>query len=120
VEEVIEEIKKNVELVDSIVFLGGDFGYYPQELRLISEAVKKQFNKRCVLYTGFTLEQLRPEVLDFIDVVVDGKYKRELHRDGFPASSNQRLWLKVGKVWKQVDPDTTPLAKLLRSRKIGR
>jgi len=116
VEEVIEEIKKNVELIDSVVFLGGDFGYYPQQLRQISEIVKKRFNKRCVLYTGFTLEQLRPEVLDFIDIVVDGEYKQELHRDGFPASSNQRLWVKEGKKWKQVDSDTTPLSKLLRSR----
>jgi len=44
-----------------------------------------------VLYTGRKYEEIKPELRDLFDIIVDGPYVEELKTGGFPASSNQRV-----------------------------
>lgn len=93
-------------LVDSIVFCGGE--PLLQEDKVIKIA-KKFPGFRKILYTGygFTSPQnsLSNELLQCIDAVIDGEYKDELKTGGFPASSNQRVYVKNKfdrwKLWKE-------------------
>ena len=69
---------------------------YENTLELLRQ-IKSKSNKNIWLYTGYTWEQLinsyKKEILQYIDVLVDGKYKDNL-RDislAFRGSSNQRI-----------------------------
>lgn len=69
---------------------------YENTLELLRQ-IKSKSNKNIWLYTGYTWEKLinsyKKEILQYIDVLVDGKYKDNL-RDislAFRGSSNQRI-----------------------------
>ena len=88
--------------IDGITFSGGDpLCSYDEVLALIKE-IKDMFPTKTIwVYTGYTLEELisaqKEAILDYIDVLVDGRYVDEL-RDitlAFRGSSNQRI-LKKG------------------------
>lgn len=95
--ELWAELEK--DYVSGITFSGGD-PLYPgnePEIFALAKAVKEQFPKKTVwLYTGYTwdyiLKTMRP-ILDYIDVLVDGRYVKmlrdtQLHWRG---SSNQHV-----------------------------
>ena len=84
---------------DGLSLTGGDPlfpGNHEDILRLVKR-VKSEFPKKDIwLWTGYTLETLSPgqrEVIDYIDVMIDGKYeedKRDLSL-AWRGSSNQRI-----------------------------
>lgn len=100
--EVLGEVLE--EGVD-VTLTGGDPIYqHPEVLNLCKHL--KQAGKYVWLFTGFLYEDLKhmcPELLRYIDVLVDGPYdinKRNLTR--FCGSSNQRiLYLKNGEIYKE-------------------
>lgn len=80
----------------------------------ISEIRKKVTNVTIWVYTGYTFEEVKKlkygnEILDNVDVIVDGKYVDEL-RDltlAFRGSKNQNIWKKLDGKWKNTTPLTT-------------
>lgn len=82
----------NNKYVDRVSILGGE-PLTPENYDTVLSLCKK-LSKKIWVYTGYTYETLHDkEILNYIDVLVDGKYVDEL-RDlnlAFRGSSNQRI-----------------------------
>lgn len=86
---------KNDKLIVGLTVSGGDPIYHKEELLPFLKIVKQELPKNDIwLYTGFNYEEIKDyEILDYIDVLVDGEYQEE-NRDvtlKFYGSSNQRV-----------------------------
>jgi len=100
------------EYINGITFLGGEpMEYLNQKgiLPLIKRIKKEYPNKDIWLYSGYTYEQIKEmpypetkEILQNIDVLVDGKFIQELFDANlyFRGSSNQRI-IDMNKTRKQ-------------------
>ena len=98
-QDTVQKILKALDrdYVDGLTLSGGDplFMQNRLEITKLCKAVKKAFpNKTIWLYTGYKYEEIETlEVLNYVDVLVDGKFKLDL-RDvtlAFKGSSNQRI-----------------------------
>ena len=77
---------------------GGDPMFQPEGFTKLAQAIKEKSRKNIWCYTGYTFERLldnpkQAELLKYIDVLVDGKFKQALRDESllFRGSSNQRL-----------------------------
>ena len=85
------------DYIDGITFSGGD-PFYPgnrDEVVALTKEIKEKFpNKTIWLYTGYLYEEMKNiGVLNYIDVLVDGKFELD-KRDvtlPFRGSSNQNI-----------------------------
>ncbi len=86
--------------VDGLTLTGGDPLYrdnYPTILKLLERVSKELPKKNVWLWTGYTLEALqadpeRSKLLPYIDVLIDGKYEKDLPtKKPFRGSDNQRM-----------------------------
>jgi len=84
-DEIIWIASSHNDFYRGMVFTGGDPLEQPEALYEL--ASKLDFPK--VLYTGRKYEEIKPELRDLFDIIVDGPYVEELKTGGFPASSNQ-------------------------------
>lgn len=82
---------------DGVTFSGGD-PLYPGNRAEVTELAKELKdtypNKTIWLYTGFTYEEVCDlEIMQYIDVVVDGRFVEELKdsKYKFAGSTNQRI-----------------------------
>ena len=98
-EETVEKLLTllNRDYVDGITLTGGDplmLGNRYEVTKLCKLLKEKFPNKSIWLYTGYEFEEIEAlEVLQYIDVLVDGPFKLDL-RDislAFKGSSNQRV-----------------------------
>lgn len=95
-DELIEDVKKN-PLLKGITFSGGDSMEQADKFIYMAKAFKEMgLNIWC--YTGYKFEDLladstKREFLNYIDVIVDGKFEFENAIEGlkFRGSSNQRI-----------------------------
>ena len=95
-EEILEKV-----LADNfadVTFSGGDPMFQQEGFTLLSHAIKERSRKNIWCYTGYTFEKLlrnprQAQLLKYIDVLVDGKFKKELRDEElyFRGSRNQRL-----------------------------
>ena len=83
---------------EDITFSGGDPMFQPEGFTELARAIKEKSQKNIWCYTGYTFEKLlnnpkQAELLKYIDVLVDGKFKQALRDESllFRGSSNQRL-----------------------------
>jgi anaerobic ribonucleoside-triphosphate reductase activating protein len=94
-QELFTELDKSY--VSGITFSGGDPMYpsnEPEILALAREIREKYPNKTIWLYTGGLWEEIEDhEIMKYLDVVVDGEYRRELRNTQLHwcGSSNQRV-----------------------------
>lgn len=97
-EEVIEKIKEQ-KLISGVTLSGGDPFFQPEAAKVLADATHS-LGKNVWCYTGFTFEQLLKsdnkamlELLDSVDVLVDGRFILELKTLELPfrGSSNQRI-----------------------------
>jgi len=95
-EEVEAHLKERESLFEVISILGGDLMCQPlREAREFIDNIKTAFpNKELWLFTGSELTDLLPWVFWKFDVIKYGSYKQELKQEGFPASTNQKLWYR--------------------------
>lgn len=82
----------------NVTFSGGDPFFQPEGFTWLAREIKARSNKTIWCYTGLTYEEIqkdkaRSALLQYIDVLVDGRFMRELHRKDliFRGSCNQRL-----------------------------
>lgn len=85
------------EWVSGLTLSGGD-PLYPANVDEVTTFVKrirnKYPNKTIWVYTGFTYDKVKYlEIMDYIDVLVDGKFVKELADVNYPwaGSTNQRV-----------------------------
>ena len=97
-DEIIKDTLSDI-LIKGVTFSGGDPFEQALSCSYIAKKIKeKNLNIWC--YTGYTFEELLKdnregvrEFLSYIDVLVDGKFKNNLKKEGlkFKGSSNQRI-----------------------------
>ena len=95
-EEILEKV-----LADNfadVTFSGGDPMFQPEGFTQLAHAITERSRKNIGCYTGYTFEKLlrnprQAQLLKYIDVLVDGKFKKELRDEElyFRGSRNQRL-----------------------------
>lgn len=95
IDEILEIVEEN-ELAD-VTLSGGDPLTYQYLATLeLAKVIKERTGKNIWVYTGYTLEQLlkdRADILQYIDVLVDGKFEKK-NKDlnlVFRGSSNQKI-----------------------------
>ncbi len=93
--------------IKGITLSGGDpLCSYDNILILIKEIKEKFPNKDIWVFTGFTFDYVNKhmeELLNYVDVIVDGKYVEDL-RDvslKFRGSSNQNIWINKNGVFEK-------------------
>lgn len=94
-----DEIMNIIKLNDfNVTFSGGDPLYQIEALVNLAQRIKEELGKNIWCYTGFTYEEVYASpkfsiLLDWIDVLVDGPFIRDLKDLSlrFRGSSNQRL-----------------------------
>lgn len=88
--DTIVHIVSTYDYYNSIVFLGGE----PTEQEEALLDIASRVNIPCVLFTGRSYEELSSDIKDKMYMVIDGPYIEELHTGGFPASSNQNIYIR--------------------------
>lgn len=97
--EIVRLISQSAAAVDGITVSGGEPFDQPQQLRLLVQLLRGQVTEDIIVYSGYTLQQLRDRgcpdtdaVLDAIAVLIDGPYVEERNDGkGLRGSSNQRI-----------------------------
>jgi len=104
--EILDIILERKELIESVIFLGGDWVNYEHELWKVCSYIKQATKLRTVLYTGEKIHKINPILLSYLDIVIDGKYQCH-NRSPFnvPASNNQHVYVDGY----NVEPETLPV-----------
>lgn len=90
--EMIREIAKE-HTIDGFTITGGDPMYQAEELQQLIMGLKT-ISDDIIVYTGYRKEELDPDILRHISVLIDGEYVEELNDNSFlRGSSNQNIYI---------------------------
>lgn len=82
--------------VDGFTITGGDPFYQPEELKKLL-IMLKVISDDIIVYTGYTCEELQPDDIKNISVLIDGEYIEELNDNSLlKGSSNQKVHILDG------------------------
>ena len=89
--------------LDTVVLLGGE--PLEQEIDDLAMLLNKlhTYGYKIWLYTGWEFEEIPSFIKNKLYTIKCGKYVEELSCDGFPASTNQRIFRKIDNEWKQIN-----------------
>lgn len=93
----------NKHYIKGISLLGGEPMQQPkEELNDFLKRLKEEVNKPIYVWTGYTFDEIpNKEALQYLDVVIDGKFVEELkdYKLKWRGSSNQNIYHKINGVW---------------------
>ena len=96
INEIIKQIVKQNNIIEGITILGGEpFDQYEELLLLVKEI--KNLNLSLILYTGYTIAELKTKqqtkIFDFVDILITGRYEESNRtvKGGLVGSSNQKI-----------------------------
>ncbi len=99
VSEILQRVK-SVSDIEGISILGGEPLEQAHALGEFLSSLRQETDLSVMLYTGYTMAEIKREedkasVLEFVDVLVDGRYQEALKssRRRYIGSDNQKLWL---------------------------
>ena len=102
-DELLEALEQ--EHIQGLTLSGGD-PLHPKnryEMGQLCKLIKEQYPDKTIwIYTGYTFEQVKHlEVLEYIDVLVDGKFVQELADVNceWRGSTNQNIYKKEDGIW---------------------
>lgn len=98
-DQLVEKINGD-RLSEMVVFLGGEPTDQIDFLTHVCKRLKNETQKPVAMYTGREFEILPDELLENLVMVVCGPYREDLRQEGWPASSNQRVFKRKGDLWK--------------------
>ncbi|MFA6527633.1 MAG: 4Fe-4S cluster-binding domain-containing protein [Candidatus Babeliales bacterium] len=98
VDDIVEKIIQH-PLADTVVFLGGEPTDQMDVLIAVCEKITQEGSKELILYTGREFEVLPETLISMLTMIVCGPYRSELGRQGWPASSNQRVFIRKEGSW---------------------
>lgn len=78
--------------VRSVVLLGGEPLQQDKEELLFLCTALKEDGYKIWLYTGYSIDEIPDYIKQTIYTVKCGRYIEDLRQEGFPASSNQRVY----------------------------
>lgn len=98
IEDILEMINRIEAPIDGFTISGGEPFFDPVALRFLVESLRI-LNDDILIFTGYTLEELRARndedidtILDICSAIVDGEYIEELNDSkGLRGSSNQKI-----------------------------
>lgn len=94
IDQIKELINNRLCLVKGIVFCGGDFlPLYSNQLNELVDFCCDE-KLKTILYTGELFEKIDKDLREKINIIIDGPYNDNKKTNKFPASSNQRCWIK--------------------------
>lgn len=96
-EAVADRINNN-PLADAVVFLGGE---PTDQIDFVSALAARSAGKFRTLYTGREFEVLPQHMTENLEMIVCGPYRAEYAVNKWPASSNQRVFVRKGTSWIQ-------------------
>ena len=69
--------------------------FQPEEFTKLARAIKEKSRKNIWCYTGYTFEKLlenpkQAALLQYVDVLVDGKFKQALHDTNIMADNSPK------------------------------
>ena len=87
----VEEIKKYAELIDAVVFMGGEPLDQPYELYKLARTLSAETPYQLYLYTGYEKKDIPDMIRTAFDVIIAGPYKEGIPGAGLCASGNQEV-----------------------------
>jgi anaerobic ribonucleoside-triphosphate reductase activating protein len=108
VDELVSQIPDDVE---GISLSGGEPFQQPDAAAALLAAARA-IGKSTLVFSGYTREELWPELLANVDVLIDGRYvSTERHATGLRGSANQRIHLLTSR-YTLADVEATPVAEI--------
>lgn len=79
----------------SVVFIGGEPLQQNKEELLSLCKVLNDAGLKIWIYTGYSLDQVDKDILKYVYTIKCGTYDESKKQDGFPASSNQKVYRSI-------------------------
>jgi anaerobic ribonucleoside-triphosphate reductase activating protein len=102
----IDKLIKNDKFIDGLSLSGGE-PLIQKDLYKFLQIFKSYYPEKTIwMWTGYTFNKMPNfETLNYIDVVIDGKYKESLKdtKKFWRGSNNQNMYKKVDDKWMQID-----------------
>lgn len=96
--QIILDIKRYKKYITGITLSGGDPLMQPNDLLEFLRALKADKELRELdiwMWTGYEFEEIPRQILQLIDVVIDGKFNKGLLPAKWRGSNNQKIYRKV-------------------------
>jgi len=95
--EIKNKIKNHSVLIKYVCFCGGEPLLYKNEILNLSQFCK-QNQLKTILYTGYLFKEIDNNIVNNMDIIIDGKYKDDMKTNYFPASKNQNIFINKKKI----------------------
>lgn len=86
---------------DTLILIGGEpLEQDKADLKMLISTIHG-YGFKVWLYTGWEFEDIPDDIKRCLDFIKCGRYDDSLKYDGFPSSTNQRIFRNVDDVWQQ-------------------